>query len=160
MRNFLFALFISQGIPMLLMGDEYGHTRRGNNNPYVQDNDLNWFLWDQQDPKIVQFVTALIALRKEYSLLRHTTFLTDKDIQWHASWNDSSRFVSYSLKNSPDLYIAFNANFESATITLPPGNWKLIVNTADDWVVNPGGPQVSSFEMMANSALLAKKQIP
>src|SRR5690606_18241202 len=47
MRNHLLALFLSLGIPMLLMGDEYGHTRLGNNNPYVQDNEINWFLWNE-----------------------------------------------------------------------------------------------------------------
>ncbi len=64
MRNFFLALFISQGVPMLLMGDEYGHTRHGNNNPYVLDNEINWFLWDQENEKIFSFVAALIRFRK------------------------------------------------------------------------------------------------
>ena len=47
MKNMLLILFTSQGTPMLLMGDEYGHTRKGNNNAWCQDNELNYFLWDE-----------------------------------------------------------------------------------------------------------------
>jgi len=157
MRNFLLALFVSQGIPMLLMGDEYGHTRRGNNNPYVQDNDLNWFLWDKQDPKIVEFVSGLIALRKEHDIFRHTHFLTEKDVEWHSAWDEQSRFVAYLLKNAPDIFIAFNAKYEAATVTFPPGNWQIVINTADDWVIHKEGPSINKLDMMANSAILAVK---
>jgi isoamylase/glycogen operon protein len=152
MRNFLLALFLSQGIPMLLMGDEYGHTRRGNNNPYVQDNEINWFLWDQQNPKIVHFVTALIAFRKQHPQLRHTQFLTDDEVDWHTNWDSSSRLVAYCLK---PLYIAFNANHAPATLTLPPGNWHLVVNTDEDWLFHKDGPLISSVELLPYSALVA-----
>ena len=47
MKNVHVALMVSQGTPMMLMGDEYGHTRHGNNNSYGHDNHLNWFLWKQ-----------------------------------------------------------------------------------------------------------------
>src|SRR6185295_8565497 len=78
MRNFWLALFLSQGIPMILMGDEYGHTRHGNNNPYPQDNEINWFLWyelEENEP-MFQFVQSLIAFRKKHAEFRQTDFLT------------------------------------------------------------------------------------
>ncbi|MDE3045578.1 MAG: glycogen-debranching protein [Verrucomicrobiota bacterium] len=155
MRNFFLALFVSQGIPLLLMGDEYGHTRDGNNNPYVQDNERNWFLWDQlATSPIFPFVRDLIAFRKAHPVLRKTHFLTDKDVAWHGhlpnqpDWNTTSQFVAFSTKTSPSLYIAFNASSHPATVQLPPGPWKLVVNTNDPWdkhhFLNPG-PQLPSF---------------
>ncbi len=155
MRNFLLALFLSQGIPMLPMGDEYGHTRRGNNNPYVQDNEINWFLWDQQNPKIVQFVSSLTAFRKRYPQLRHVQFLTDAEVDWYTNWDYNSRLVAFCLKNSPNLYIAFNAHPHSITLTLPSGYWRLVVNSDEDWLFHQNGPLISSIELSPYSSLLA-----
>jgi isoamylase/glycogen operon protein len=141
-RNFFLALFLSQGIPMLLMGDEYGHSRRGNNNPFVQDNDLNWFLWHvlEKNRKIFHFVSSLIAFRKTHHSLRRKRFLTDQDIQWHGmtpnhpNWSDESRFLAFTLKGTPSLYVAFNAYNHPVNITLPHGaKWRQIVRTDEDW---------------------------
>jgi pullulanase/glycogen debranching enzyme len=64
-KNFLVALMLSVGTPMVLMGDEYGHTRGGNNNPYCQDNELNWFLWDELEKnKPFSFFKFMIAFNK------------------------------------------------------------------------------------------------
>lgn len=142
MRNFFLALLLSQGIPMLLMGDEYGHSRRGNNNPFVQDNELNWFLWNllPKNKKIFSFVSSLIAFRKRHSCLRSPHFLTPKDIQWHGTtplkpnWNFDSQFIAFTLTGKTPLYIAFNAHNHPVTITLPSQrDWKKIVNTDEDW---------------------------
>ncbi|MCP5492747.1 MAG: hypothetical protein H7A40_06890 [Chlamydiales bacterium] len=67
MKAFIEHLFSSKGTPMLLMGDEYGHTRKGNNNAWCQDNELNWFLWDQLDANLdwYNFVKDCIVKRKE-----------------------------------------------------------------------------------------------
>lgn len=155
MRNFLLALFISQGIPMLLMGDEIGHTRNGNNNPYVQDNEINWYLWDKQNPKILQFTSDLIAFRRKHPQLRRTQFLTDAEVEWFTNWDPESRLVAYMMKGLPSLYIAFNADFKPASLTLPPGNWQTVVNTSEDWLFHMNGPKVSSIELAPYSALLA-----
>jgi isoamylase len=142
MRNFFLALFLSQGIPMLLMGDEYGHSRRGNNNPFVQDNDLNWFLWQvlQKNEKIFLFVSSLIAFRKKNNSLRHKRFLTPQDIEWHGlipyhpNWDNSSQFLAFTLLGTPPLYAAFNASGHSVSIELPSRNkWYQIVRTDQDW---------------------------
>lgn len=105
MRNFLLSLFISQGIPMLLMGDEYEHTRFGNNNPYVQDNEINWFLWDQLDDKMFDFVRSLVSFRKAHPILRKNALLTHLEIEWHNSWDEQCRQVVFTLKRlSPSAY--------------------------------------------------------
>ncbi len=158
LQNFLLALFLAQGIPMLLMGDEMGHTRKGNNNPYVQDNEINWHLWDQINPKIFDFTSALIAFRKKNPALRSKTFLTDKDVSWHNSWNSECRYVAFELKNqTPHIFAAFNANYLPTTVGLPEGSWRQIVNTTDDWVFNENGPIISSVPLPGYAALLAIK---
>ncbi len=140
-RNFLLALFLAQGIPMLLMGDEYGHTRHGNNNPYVQDNEINWFLWDvlEKRPEVFDFVSSLIAFRKAHPCLRLARFLTDADVAWHGTepgkpdWSSHRRFVAYTLNSEPPLYIAFNADSQPVRIALPVGQWTEVVRTDRSW---------------------------
>jgi isoamylase len=96
MRNFLSTLFLSQGIPMLLSGDEIGHTQKGNNNAYCQDNEMTWLNWEltkeQQDLK--DFVRFLIKLRRDQPVFRRRTFFQGrplygnqaKDIYWLLPW--------------------------------------------------------------------------
>ncbi|MBA3722882.1 MAG: glycogen-debranching protein [Parachlamydiaceae bacterium] len=143
-RNFMLALIVSQGVPMLLMGDEYGHTRDGNNNTWCQDNELNWFLWDRLDrrPGFLRFYKSLIAFRKSYPLLGRDIFLTEKDITWHGlkafnpDWQNDNRFLAFTLNlpdKGPDLYVAFNACHVPHTIHIPPPRegtcWYWVVNT-------------------------------
>ena len=54
-RNFLTTLFLSQGVPMLVAGDELGRTQHGNNNAYCQDNELNWINWDKKDDDLLTY---------------------------------------------------------------------------------------------------------
>ena len=63
-RNFLATLLLSQGVPMLLGGDEFGRTQRGNNNAWCQDNEISWFDWDEADADLLDFTRRLIALRR------------------------------------------------------------------------------------------------
>ena len=65
-RNLLATLLLSQGIPMLLGGDEMGRTQRGNNNAYCQDNELSWLDWENRDGELVAFTQRLIALRRHH----------------------------------------------------------------------------------------------
>jgi glycogen operon protein len=65
-RNFLATLFISQGVPMIVAGDEMGRTQGGNNNPYAQDNDISWVHWDKADQGLQEFTRRVIALVKEH----------------------------------------------------------------------------------------------
>jgi glycogen operon protein len=91
-RNFLATLFFSQGVPMLLGGDEIGRTQRGNNNAYCQDNDLSWFNWDVGDTgeDLYNFVRDLIKVKQDNPILRRRAFFTGephpgmqtKDVTW------------------------------------------------------------------------------
>ena len=69
-RNFLATLFTSQGVPMLLGGDEIGRTQGGNNNAYCQDNEISWFDWEHVDDGLREFTRRLIALRREHPVFR------------------------------------------------------------------------------------------
>ncbi|HVS29955.1 MAG TPA: glycogen debranching protein GlgX [Thermoanaerobaculia bacterium] len=65
-RNFLTTLFLSQGVPMLLGGDEIGRTQHGNNNAYCQDNEISWFDWDNVDDGLMAFTSRLISFRRKH----------------------------------------------------------------------------------------------
>ncbi|HEX6933777.1 MAG TPA: glycogen debranching enzyme, partial [Streptosporangiaceae bacterium] len=69
-RNFLATLLLSQGVTMLLAGDETGRTQHGNNNAYCQDNEISWLDWEHQDEALLAFTRAMIALRREHPVLR------------------------------------------------------------------------------------------
>jgi glycogen operon protein len=73
-RNFLATLLLSQGVPMLLAGDEIGRTQGGNNNAYCQDNEISWVDWEQADSDLLEFVLALSSLRREHPVFRRRRF--------------------------------------------------------------------------------------
>jgi isoamylase len=75
-RNFLATLFLSQGVPMLLGGDEMGRTQQGNNNGYCQDNEISWFDWENADDALLKFTRELIRFRLEHPVfMRRGWFL-------------------------------------------------------------------------------------
>ncbi len=149
MRNLYLALFVSQGIPMIAMGDEYSHTKKGNNNTWCQDNELNWFIWDfvpsthstqnllekdllqntllEEKQGFFRFCRLIIQFRKENPLLKRTQFLTAQEIHWHGltpfkpDWSEN-HFIAFTLsdlKQKQDLFIAFNAQNQSCELELP-----------------------------------------
>ncbi|RYZ49153.1 MAG: glycogen debranching enzyme GlgX, partial [Sphingobacteriales bacterium] len=74
-RNLLVTLFLSQGVPMLLAGDEFSRTQRGNNNAYCQDNEISWLDWVNADKSLLEFTRKLIHLRKTHPVFcRHRWF--------------------------------------------------------------------------------------
>ncbi len=79
-RNLLATLLLSQGVPMLLSGDEIGRTQRGNNNAYCQDNDLSWLDWEGADDDLYAFVARVIQLRHEHPTFRRRHFFLGRDI--------------------------------------------------------------------------------
>ncbi|KAI4375086.1 hypothetical protein MLD38_012996 [Melastoma candidum] len=140
MKNFHLVLMISQGTPMMLMGDEYGHTRFGNNNSYGHDTSINHFLWTQLDAKKkshFRFFSEVIRFRKSHASLRNPNFLQKNDITWHEdNWgNPDSKFLAFTLHESDgeDIYVAFNAHdyFVKVSIPRPPKNrlWHRVVDT-------------------------------
>jgi glycogen operon protein len=86
MRNFLATLFLSQGIPMLLAGDEIGRTQRGNNNAYCQDNELSWLAWPPTETgrRLIDFTRRLIRLKHENPVFHRRTFFQGRRIQGSA----------------------------------------------------------------------------
>jgi len=81
-RNFLTTLFLSQGVPMLCGGDEWGRTQNGNNNAYCQDNEISWFNWerDEKQNQFFEFTRRLIQLRKQHPVFRRPKFLKGRRI--------------------------------------------------------------------------------
>jgi isoamylase len=79
-RNFLATLFFSQGIPMLLGGDEIGRTQQGNNNAYCQDNEISWFNWSGKDDDLFEFTRRLVHFRKEHPVFRRRGWFLGKAI--------------------------------------------------------------------------------
>ena len=80
-RNILATLLLSQGVPMLLHGDEMGRTQDGNNNTYAQDSELSWVHWDRVDQPLVDFTAALIRLRHDHPTFRRKRFFTGTTVR-------------------------------------------------------------------------------
>jgi glycogen operon protein len=80
-RNFLATLLLSQGVPMLLGGDELGRTQCGNNNAYCQDNEMSWFDWERVDSDLLGFVNRLLRLRRDHPVFRRRRFFQGVQIQ-------------------------------------------------------------------------------
>ncbi|MED6157614.1 Iron-sulfur assembly protein 1, variant 3 [Stylosanthes scabra] len=106
MRNFFLSLMVSQGVPMIYMGDEYGHTKGGNNNTYCHDNNLNYFQWDKKEESssdFFRFCRLITDFRKECESLGLDDFPTAERLQWHGhfpgmpDWSETSRFVAFTM---------------------------------------------------------------
>jgi isoamylase len=82
-RNLLASLLLSQGVPMLLAGDEFGHSQQGNNNAYCQDNELAWLSWEiaEDEQQLLQFVRDLIRLRRSHRVFRRRKFFQNRAIR-------------------------------------------------------------------------------
>jgi isoamylase len=177
LKNFLMTLMLSIGTPMIFMGDEYAHTKRGNNNAYCQDNDLSWFLWEslEKEKEHFQFLQRLIQFRKDKKhIFCRKHFLTDKDVHWHGieplkpNWDHSSRLVVYTLKDPKhkDCLIAFNASHDPVTITIPPAprkaKWLRIIDSSldapNDFIIKKEErpPVFKTYLLNPHSALLAE----
>jgi glycogen operon protein len=79
-RNFMATLLLSQGIPMILHGDELGRTQRGNNNGYCQDNELSWLNWERADRELLTFTASLISLRLSHAVFRRRNYFLGRPI--------------------------------------------------------------------------------
>lgn len=80
-RNFIATLMLSQGVPMLLHGDELGRTQGGNNNGYAQDNEITWVDWSAPDQPLVEFTAALARLRREHPTFRRRRFFNGRPVR-------------------------------------------------------------------------------
>lgn len=159
MKNGIAILLVSQGVPMILMGDEVAHTKQGNNNTYCQDNELSWFDWSQLESEadMFTFVKHCISFRKQHRVLRNRFYFQQRDainsgypdISWHGAkawkpdWSDNSRTLSFMLcgehvpaGKEPDnyIYVAMNMHWENHTFQLPrlpkERQWHLFMDTS------------------------------
>ncbi|CAN01477.1 glycogen debranching protein GlgX [Clavibacter michiganensis] len=80
-RNMLATMILSQGVPMILHGDELGRTQQGNNNTYAQDNEISWVHWDQADQPLVEFTASVVRLRKEHPTFRRGRFFDGRPVR-------------------------------------------------------------------------------
>lgn len=158
-KNAITLLFVSQGVPMLWMGDEVGRTQLGNNNTYCQDEEWNWLDWGLMDKNadLFRFTRMMIAFRKTHSALAQSEFLHGRDmigsgypdISWHGveawkpDWSAPSRTLAFMLcgKHAAAagrafrfIYCAFNMYHKPLEFQLPrlPRNmsWSRVVDTA------------------------------
>ncbi|GIH60601.1 glycogen debranching protein GlgX [Microbispora siamensis] len=98
-RNLLTTLFVSQGVPMLLAGDEFGRTQHGNNNAYCQDNDISWIDWSliRQEGDLLEFVRRLAALRRAHPVFRRRRFFQGRTV------GDGSRDVIWLTPSGTEM---------------------------------------------------------
>ncbi|WP_225767040.1 glycogen debranching protein GlgX [Inquilinus sp. Marseille-Q2685] len=174
-RNLLATLLFSQGVPMLLGGDELGHSQQGNNNAYCQDGTLTWLDWDAADPGFLDFAARVVALRRAHPALRQPQFLHGApngkdglpDIAWlrpdgeamaPADWDDPAGFalgVLLSEPGTPPLLLLLNPGPADIPFALPSlGAWHPWLDTAR----TPAVPRLdaATYPLMAESlALLA-----
>ncbi|KAK4753414.1 hypothetical protein SAY87_022212 [Trapa incisa] len=139
MKNFHLALMISQGTPMMVMGDEYGHSRYGNNNSYGHDGAINNFQWKQLEERKKShfgFFSKAIKFRKMHAVFCQEDFLKKGDVTWHEdNWdNPDSKFLAFTLHGeNEDIYLAFNAHDYSVKVWIPPPpqnrRWYRVVDT-------------------------------
>jgi glycogen operon protein len=171
-KNFFTIQLISQGTPMLLMGDEVRRTQAGNNNAYCQDNEITWFDWDrlQANSELLRFVRGLIRLNRDHSLYlagsTSPTVANGRKLTWHGShlnkpdWGFDSHSLTFSLSDETGalcLHIILNAFWEAMEFELPPlpgGKcWGRAVDTAlpspDDYCEPGSEPAVAINKYVA-----------
>ena len=148
-RNLMTTLMLSQGIPMILAGDEFLRSQGGNNNAWCQDNEIGWTDWrlKVQNADFFRFVCQLIALRRRHPVLRRRQFLDKGDVVWHGMepFQPDFSFKSHTLaltldgqrtgrEPDEDVYMAFNAWTDPLPFVIPPSfqkrPWHRVIDTA------------------------------
>ncbi len=139
--NFMVFLAISKGPIMMLAGDEYGHTRKGNNNPWCQDNELNALDWKtiEQNPSILQLWKALMHWRSTFPLFQSKAPWNSEHILWHGLklgqplWEYTHGPLSIEFKvDSSRAFILFNPTDESLTFEIPADTpWQSIAQSPE-----------------------------
>ena len=181
-RNFLTTLMLSQGVPMLLGGDEMGRSQRGNNNSYCQDNDISWFNWDltQENLALLEFTRQLTQFRRQHQLLRQCKWLHQgsemRNISWfnpdgtdvtEKQWQDNIHAISIFLSGkgiSPSgmcgssLLVFVNTQDEIVKFYLPASlknkEWKVVINTNEPRFVQKNNLYKESEGVLARSLMI------
>jgi isoamylase len=178
-RNFLATLFFSQGVPLLLAGDEMGRTQLGNNNAYCHDSELSWIDWqlDADARSLADFTRSVLSLRKSHPLLRRRTYPKPENTAWlspegremtQEDWGlpfvrclgclmVGERLAERDERGAPimddDLLLLMNAHHDTVEFRLPEEAWTVLVDTARPETNSPG----KTYPLEARSlALLAR----
>jgi glycogen operon protein len=168
-KNAVTVLMLSQGVPMLLMGDEVGRSQQGNNNAYCHDNEMNWMDWGFQatNAGILRFVKNMIAFRKAHPILRARDYLCKRPFNgegypaltwhgvraWNADFSSGSRILAFmycdargGTASGSAVYAAMNSYWETLPFEPPPPlgaqKWHVAVNTfmsSPADIYEPGG---------------------
>jgi isoamylase len=158
-KNQIACLFLAQGVPLLLAGDEVGNTQGGNNNAYCQDNEIGWVGWGNlgdKDEDLTDFVGHMVQLRQRFPQISNQRWLDGRredggfgvlwltpsgDEMMDQDWSfPDGRFLSYVLSGSGDntnpIFIVLNAAPDGIAFKLPTlpeyKSWRQLLNTADD----------------------------
>lgn len=157
-KNAMTILMVSQGVPMILSGDEIGNTQYGNNNAYCHDSELSWINWDlmKNNADLYYFTKHVINLRRTHPVFRNKFHFQNKDYKgsgysdisfhgvnaWNADWSESSRVFAFMLDGNHAkngfltdnfIYVAMNMYWDALPFELPKlptgMNWHISVNT-------------------------------
>lgn len=149
-KNFLTLTFISQGTPMLLMGDEVRRTQGGNNNTYCQNNEIGWFDWDlvNKNRKLLDFVKGMISCTQQKEMFKIEDILASSEdieephIKWHGiklnepDWSAGSQSLAFTLihpEADEIIHVMVNAFHKELSFQLPPlieKHWYKMIDTA------------------------------
>jgi glycogen operon protein len=150
-KNFAAVLMFSNGVPMILGGDEIGRTQQGNNNAYCQDNEISWIDWtlEKSNAGLLRFFQLLIAFRKRCRMLRRESFTINGGsgfhVTWHgkkrmsAAWSPESRSLAMQWTqlhpdgSRDDLHFIAHAHWEDASFELPDigeREWFRLIDTS------------------------------
>ncbi|PLX51289.1 MAG: glycogen debranching enzyme GlgX [Desulfobulbaceae bacterium] len=153
LRTMAVILMLSQGVPMLVAGDEFGRTQLGNNNAWCQDNELSWLNWQlaEENKEQLRFFRMLIALRRRHHIFRRCEFFSDlehaPEITWQTTqpgemdWSPENHCLAFHLhgdmvqgERDDDFFVMLNSSLESCRFTLPPAggrsSWRRLIDTA------------------------------
>ena len=156
-KSCMATLFLSLGLPMLLGGDEFGRTQRGNNNAYCHDNELSWYNWTLLEPyaELHRFCRETIRFRKANPVFRRAAFFDGKprddkgrpDIAWFGAqglpldWHDGGAILGCVIHGSQNagtpLALLFNPTLDAVEFIVPEGAWRVRMDTAQ-----PGGKDI------------------
>ena len=165
MKNAMSMLLLAQGTPVLLAGDEFGNSQKGNNNPYCIDSELTWVDWQHKSDKLgaelYEFTKQLIAFRKTHQVFHLNRRLTGSDEiscgypdfschaehAWYGDYTFQSRHIGLMYcrmdgQNREFVYIAYNFHWDPQSFALPylptGMNWKIVMDTSGGEIAGSG----------------------
>lgn len=143
-KNFLTTLLLSQGVPMLVAGDEMGRTQRGNNNAYCQDNEISWFDWKSIDQDLLKFTKSIIELRKKHPVFHRRNYFDGeglrpggkKDVLWFTPTGEEMSDEEWNQSFAKCIALEFNGSaireWDEKLKLLSDDNFIWMMNASDD----------------------------